>query len=124
MSDPSVRERVGKEIAKAMHSPFKQWSALREAASIRGRCRRPPTYAASELKPSQCALCETLTVSLALFGHVHNVLREGVPGSLGMAIHPESSFIGLDSLPSIVQRVAQNGNGLGVERCRIVLEIP
>jgi hypothetical protein len=24
MSDPSVRERVGKEIAKAMHSPFKQ----------------------------------------------------------------------------------------------------
>jgi hypothetical protein len=40
-----------------------------------------------------------------------------------MAIHPESGFIGLDSLPSIVQRAAQNGNGLGVERCGI-LEIP
>jgi hypothetical protein len=61
-----------------------------------------------------------VTVSLALFGDVHNVLREGVPSSLGMAIHPESGSIGLDSLPSIVQRPAQNRNGLGVERCGIL----
>jgi hypothetical protein len=104
--------------------------AVQAVISLEGGCkyqgerrRRPSTYAASDLKPSQCTLDETLTLSLALFGHVHNVLREGVPSSLEMTIRPESGSIGLDSLPSIVQRPAQNGNGLGVERCGI-LEIP
>jgi hypothetical protein len=34
---------------------------------------------ASEPKCRQCALYEALTVSLPLFGHVHNVLRERFP---------------------------------------------
>jgi hypothetical protein len=79
--------------------------------------------AASEPKCRQRALHETLTVSLALFGYVHNVLREGVPSTLGMAIHPEGGFISPDHLPSIVQRANQNGNGLGIERCGMVREI-
>jgi hypothetical protein len=79
--------------------------------------------AASQLKCRQRALYETLTVSLALFGYVHNVLREGVPSTLEMAIHPEGGFISPDHLPSIVQRANQNGNGLGVERSGMVHEI-
>jgi hypothetical protein len=62
-------------------------------------------------------------VSLALFGYVHNVLREGFPSTLGMTIAPEGGFISPDHLPSIVQRANQNGNGLGVERSGMVHEI-
>jgi hypothetical protein len=85
--------------------------------------RRHQLKAASEFKCRQCALYEMLTVSLALFGDVHNVLREGVPSTLGMAINPEGGSISLDHLPSIVQRANQNGNGLGVERSGMVHEI-
>ena len=77
--------------------------------------------AASELKCRQCALHETLTVSLALFGHLYNPHREGVPSTLRITINPEGGFISLDHLPSIVPRAAQNGNGLGVKRCGSVL---
>jgi hypothetical protein len=66
------------------------------------------------LKCRQCALHKTLTVSFALFGHVHNVLREGVPGTLGITINPKGGFVSLDHLLSIVQRAAENGNGIGV----------
>jgi hypothetical protein len=87
----------------------------------------PPLRArawSSEFKLSQCALQETLTVSLALFGHIDDFLRECLPSTIGMTINPEGGFISLNYLPSIVQRAAQNGNGLGVERYGIVLEIP
>jgi hypothetical protein len=86
--------------------------------------RRPPTEAASELKPNQWALYEPLTVSLALFGHVDDVLRECLPSTIGVAINPEDGFVSLDHLPSIVQRAAQNGNGIGGRTCGMVLEIP
>jgi hypothetical protein len=57
-------------------------------------------------KPSQRTLNQKLTVALALFGQIDDVLRKRLASAIGIPVHLECGFVGLYQLPRIVQRTA------------------
>jgi hypothetical protein len=63
-----------------------------------------------------------VTVTLALAGHINNMLGEYRVRGFALAI--EASPTGLNALPRIIQRAAHNLNCLGVEHPWVVIEIP
>jgi hypothetical protein len=77
----------------------------------------------SQFKPRQRTRDQALTITLALSGHIHEVLRERLPSTVGMTVDLKGDFIRLDNPPRVVQRADENTDGVGIERCGMVLEI-
>jgi hypothetical protein len=55
---------------------------------------------------SHRALNQTLTVPLALFGQIDDVLGECLASGCGITVYLEAGFIGLNDQPCVVERIS------------------